>query len=170
MSEERVRQDLTGVEAALSSLTPTPTGVDRDRVMYLAGRAAAGGSLDLPRRRAWWLWPSATAASLLLAVTFAAMWHARGEPVVVYRDRPVAAPQPAEQPRVATEEKQEVEGEVAIASPGAPWRTDYLQLRRLVTMRGIDALPESRAAPASHVETLRWGSGFDRALAEFLEG
>jgi len=164
MSEERVRQDLTGVEAALSSLRPTPTGVDRDRLMYLAGRAAAG-SLDSPRPRGWWVWPSATAASLLLAVTFATMWHARGEPMVVYRDRPVAAPQPAERPGVATEE------EVESASPRKEWRTDYLRLRRLVLTDGIDAaIPQSRSTPAADVEVLRWRSGFDRTVEELLEG
>jgi len=178
MSDQRMSEELAAVESALSSLDPAPTGVERDRVMYLAGRAAAGGSFDPLPARAAWLWPSTTAASLLVAVAFAAMWHARGEPVVVYRDRPAAARQPtpppaerrAEQPRMATEAKQEVQEEVENASPGAPWRTDYLRLRRLVTTRGIDALPESGSAPAPRVETLRWGSGIERTLAELLDG
>jgi len=159
-------EELAAVENALSSLRPTPTGVDRDRVMYLAGRAAAGGPLDSPRRPAGWLWPSATAASLLLAVTFATVWLARGKPVVVYRDRPVAAPQPAEQPRLATDENEEVK----VASPQRPWRNDYLQLRRLLTAQGANAIPETGSAPASQAETLRWGSGFERTLEELLEG
>ena len=170
MSEERMKQDLTSVEATLSALRPTPTGVDRDRLMYLAGRAAAASSLGLRRPRADWLWPSTTAASLLLAITFAAMWHARGEPVVVYRDRPVAASQLAEQPRVAAVEKEKEEVQVESASPRKAWRTDYLQLRRLVATQGVGAIPESGAPPASHVEPLRWGSGFDRTLAELLDG
>ncbi len=154
---------LAAVENALSSLTPTPTGVDRDRVMYLAGRAAAERSPD-SRLRAYWLWPCATAASVLLAVTFATMWAGRGEPVVVYRDRPVAAPRQSQRRDAAIEEK------VESASPRKQWRTDYLRLRRLVITQGVGAFPESEAAPASDVETLRWRSGFDRTLEELLEG
>ena len=165
MSEERVRQDLTGVEAAISSLSPTPTGVDRDRLMYLAGRATAAGSLDARRPRAHWAWPSATAASLLLAVTFATMWAARGEPVVIYRDRPVAAPRESQQPDAAVEE------EVESASPRKPWRTDYLRLRRLVLTDGIDAAePQFGSTPVADVEVLRWRSAFDRTLEDLLEG
>jgi hypothetical protein len=159
-----MRRDLTGVEAALSSLRPAPTGVDRDRLMYLAGRAAAAGSLGARRPRASWLWPSATAASLLLAVTFATMWLGRGEPMVVYRDRPVAAPHASQRPSAPIEE------EVEAATPRKQWRTDYLQLRRLVTTQGVDAIPEMRSAPASGAETLRWRSGFDRTLEELFEG
>ena len=56
MSEKRVKPDLEAIQSALSSLRPTESGVDRDRLMYLAGQAAGGaGSVDVPRRRAGWM-------------------------------------------------------------------------------------------------------------------
>ena len=38
MSEKRINEELAAVEAALASLKPAASGVDRDRVMFLAGR------------------------------------------------------------------------------------------------------------------------------------
>lgn len=168
MSEERMNRDLKAVEAALSSLTPTPSGVKRDRLMYLAGRAAAeersatGGRLPVS-----WLWPCATAASVLVAVAFAAMWFAGGKPEVriVYRDLPVRVPEQPQQPTVPTDEN------VEPASPRKQWRTDYLRLRHLVMTEGIDAaIPQSGSAPGADSEVLRWRSGLDRTLEELLEG
>jgi len=156
--------DLEATEAVFSSLRPAPSGVDRDRLMYLAGRAATGaGSADVQRPRGRWLWPCSTAASLLVAVTFAGMWLSHGEPEVriVFRDPPVAVPEPSEQPAEATD--------VVDASPRESWRTDYLRLRRLVMTEGVEAMPPG-AAPAADVETLRWRSGFSRTLEELLEG
>ena len=95
MSQDRVNPDLAAVEAAVGSLRPAASGVDRDRLMYLAGRAAGGDGSHHARRRAGWFWPCSTAASLLVAVTFAGMWLSRGEPEVriVFRDRPVTVPE-----------------------------------------------------------------------------
>jgi hypothetical protein len=161
MSEKPVKNDLAAVEAALGALRPVPSGVDRDRLMYLAGEAAASRSLSRRRRWADWLWPCATAASVLLAVTFATMWFARGEPRIVYVERPARAREDSSPPAAPRTE--------AVRRPKR-WRTDYLQLRRLVMSRGVDALPETPSGPASGAETLRWGSGLDRTLEELLEG
>jgi hypothetical protein len=166
MSEKRMTRDRTSVEAALSSLHPAPTGVDRDRLMYLAGRAAADGSPGARRLLADWLWPVATAASLLLAVTFATMWVARGGPRIVYVERPAQAQKGVPQATAPPTEAAEPEPKPRQKR----WRTEYLQLRRLVTTRGVEAIPEMRSAPASDVETLRWRSAFDRTLEELLEG
>ncbi len=158
MSEKPVKNDLAAVEAALGALRPTPSGVDRDRLMYLAGRAAGSRSQGARRRRADWLWPCATAASMLLAVGFAMMW-ATAEPEVriVYRDRTVPIEEPSQQ-------------RVEVASTLKPWRTDYLRLRHLVMTEGVDALGPSDAGPGVEVEPLRWRSVHDRTLEELLEG
>ncbi len=164
MSQDKVNPDLEAMEAAFSSLRPAPSGVDRDRLMYLAGQAATGsGSADVRPPRAGWWWPCSTAASLLVAVTFAGLWLSRGEPEVrvVFRERPVAVPQPTEQLDEATD--------VVDASPRKSWQTDYLRLRRLVMTQGVEAMPE-KAATAADVETLRWRSGLQRTLEELLEG
>ena len=63
---EELPEDLKAIEASLIGLTPAAGQLDRDRVMYLAGRASAKPT---PRVAAIG-WPLATAASLLLALTF----------------------------------------------------------------------------------------------------
>lgn len=166
MSQDKMKPDLEAMEAALSSLRPAPSGADRDRLMYLAGQAATGaGSADARPPRTGWFWPCSTAASLLVAVTFAGMWLSRGEPEVrvVFRDRPVAAPQPPDQADEA------IAADVVDASPGKSWQTDYLRLRRLVMTEGVEAMPERTATPSADVETLRWRSGFQSMLKELLE-
>lgn len=166
MSEKKVKPDLEAIQSALSSLQPTESRVDRDRLMYQAGQAAVGAvSVDVPRRRVGWMWPCATAASLLVAVTFAGMWLSRGEPEVriVYRDRPVAVPEVPDK----TVEAINVADD---ASPRESWRSDYLRLRRLVTTDGVGAMPKDVAPPPDDDEVLRWGSGFQQTLDELLEG
>ncbi len=161
-----MKPDLEAIETALASLQPAPSGVDRDRLMYLAGRAATGGgSPDARRPRAGWLWPCSTAASLLVAVTFAAMWLGRGEPEVriVYRDRPVAVPEASEQPG-------EVVDDVEDGPARESWRSDYLRLRRLVMSEGVEAMPPTSSGAPAAGETLRWRSGFQQTLEELLEG
>lgn len=65
-------------EAALSRMRPRSAGVQRDRVMYLAGRASreAAGNRWRPQT-------VATAAGWLLAAGFCGLWLQRPEPVVV---------------------------------------------------------------------------------------
>jgi hypothetical protein len=165
MSEKPVKNDLSAVEAALGALRPAPSGVDRDRLMYLAGEAAASRSRGGRRRRADWLWPCATAASVLLAVTFATMWFAAEPEVrIVYVSERDETPKPAPQPTAVTEQ------DIERALPQKKWRTDYLQLRRLVMTEGVDLLPPSESAPGADVETLRWRSIHERTLKELLEG
>ena len=79
MSEKSIKQELAAVEAALASLKPAAAGVDRDRVMFLAGRVSAT-AIVLPRQRRQlqWLWPCTTAVSLLLAIASSGMLFMRG--------------------------------------------------------------------------------------------
>ncbi|MFZ1935454.1 MAG: hypothetical protein WCB27_25905 [Thermoguttaceae bacterium] len=155
MSQERLNDELAAIEAALSSLTPVASGIDRDRLMFLAGRNAA--SRGSPRRRlAAKIWPMATAASLFVAATFAILWGTSKKPQLVERsDNVLMADVPA-----AVDVRVD-------ASPPSPW--ENRRLYRLVLEKGIDALPESPGhfvpgAPAvPHEETHR------NLLKQFLD-
>jgi hypothetical protein len=131
MSQEPLNPELAALEARLTALTPRPAGLDRDRLMFLAGRAAAAQTA----RRGWtsWLWPCATAASLALAVVLG-LRGARPQPV---------GPQAAD---------------VAAAAPDTsrPGPNSYMELRARLLARGVDALPESSAsADPSPAQPLR---------------
>src|ERR1043165_8634325 len=52
-------EDLTPLEAALTGLSPVPPRLDRDALMYAAGRAAA---------RRTWLWPAVAASFALVSI------------------------------------------------------------------------------------------------------
>jgi hypothetical protein len=86
MSEKRLNEELAAVEAALASLTPVPSTIQRDQLLFLAGQAAAASVASRRRRRfAAWLWPCATSASLLVAAGFGALWAAGRTPQIVER-------------------------------------------------------------------------------------
>jgi hypothetical protein len=131
MFQERLNPELAAVEAALASLVPKASGVDRDRLMFLAGQAAAR-----PRRGAW-LWPCATAASLLLAAALGITIVVHGGPRTL--ERIVYVPV---QPQAASEWS----ATVAFDRSPEPMRADYLRLRRTVLDRGVEAISESPAA------------------------
>ena len=64
MSEGPISEEIAAIEAALGSLTPAAGGLDRDRVMFLAGRVS-GERLQPARPVAARRWPSVMAASLV---------------------------------------------------------------------------------------------------------
>ncbi len=170
MSEEPVRKDLQAVEAALASLHPAPCGVDRDRMMFLAGRASAEkispAGLD---RRASWLWPCATAATALVAVTFATLWLAAGGRQAAERD--AGPPRPVEAEGQQWDEKPWAVGpaiEVAWAEKNG--RTGYFQLRQLVLKQGVDALPRPRVSAPREIDVPTWRPGQSGPVGLLLEG
>ena len=73
--EHPLPAELAALERHLAALTPAAPRVDRDRLMFAAGRASAmaGGSPSVarPQPPTVWLWPAATAlmtaATILLA-------------------------------------------------------------------------------------------------------
>ncbi len=161
MSQEKLNAELAAVEAVLLSLKPKPSSLERDRVLFLAGRASL-------RRRGpgSWLWPCATAASLLAAVTLGGVLLVRGGPNVVERVVYIEATAPTGESTVA--------GDTVGGDSVGDWpvrkelRTDYLQLRRLVLTEGVDALPELRATPAADTEIPKWRPGLHIKLEELL--
>lgn len=151
MSHERITIDpeLSAIEAALGSLVPARSRIDRDLVMFRAGQAAARAPSR--SRRAW----IACAASLGLVALAEALLlaHRPPQPIV---ERVVVAREPAKPPV-------EVPHESAVAAkPAAPvsgssanefalGRTAYERLAEQVIRYGLDGLPAPAAtawAPA----------------------
>jgi len=146
MSEKRLNEELAAVEAALGSLQPKSTALDRDRLMFLAGRAAA------ERKPTAWLWPLATAATTLVAITFGTMLATRDGPQVVERVVYVRPTQQADKPPATS----------------AELRTDYLKLRRLVLLQGVDAMPEPVFQAELAIPTL--GNRNGRTIERLIDG
>lgn len=147
MSQERMNDDLAAIEAALCSLTPVRSGIERDRLMFLAGRASAN-QRSSARRLAARLCPIATAASLLAATTFGILWAASSRARLV---------EPTTNVLVASVPTPFDVG--ADTSAPSPW--ENRRLCQLVLEKGIDALPESNShrvsgiTPMPHEETYR---------------
>jgi hypothetical protein len=118
---------LEALAGALRGLAPRAGGLDRDRLMFRAGRASA------PRG---WAWPLATLVSGAAAVALAVLLWARPETpprvVFVQADQPSASDGRAPRP--------DVEG-----APGG-W-SHYLQLQEKLLRDGLDALPEPPDQP-----------------------
>jgi hypothetical protein len=120
---------LDALAGALRGLAPRPGKIDRDRLMFQAGRASA------PRG---WAWPLATVASAAAAAVLGVLLWARPEspPRTVYVQ--------TERPATASDER--ASGPDAGAAPGR-W-SHYLQLQEDLLRDGLDGLPAPSDAPA----------------------
>jgi len=165
----------------LASLLPVASSIDRDRLMYLAGQSAAKS-----RQRgsaAAWLWPCATAASVLVAVTLTALMLGRGpqvvEKIVYVPAKEVTKPQKQPSTPVPDEKPRLAKDDVAVPSTSpksvdkTPKRTkkprnDYLQLRRMVMAQGVDALPKLNRKSVPAAKTPKWAPGPRTALEQSL--
>jgi hypothetical protein len=140
MSQEDLTSEQIAFEATLSAMRPAVAAVDRDRLMYLAGRASAeADERSIASTKGWerlrtWLWPCATAASLLLAVGLGAI--ALGPSQVVERIVYVERERPVPVLPIPSSDRDELR-------PTA----DYLRLRELVLREGVDAIPASSRRP-----------------------
>jgi hypothetical protein len=134
MSHEQHDHALDSFAAQLAALRPA-SGIDRDALLYAAGRAAGEATAAGRRSRVGeWLSRLALAASLLLAATFAALWwNGRSSPAPIVVEKPVeVAPAP-----LADEEKHDTEA-IQLAAP----EESYLHLRHIALRDGVDAWPE----------------------------
>ena len=132
MSEPLDRPEMTALEASLGKLAPCPAALDRDRLLFEAGRASAR-----PGR----LWQGAAAAASLTAAALALLLVLRPAPVTVVEPRVVYVHErPAPQP--APEDPATPPAEVATADDEAPVpQTEYLRRRQEVLRWGVDMLP-----------------------------
>ncbi len=138
MSIHENQRPLDEFEAQLAALRPAPTGIDRDALLYAAGRAAGAISIRTPARPRRWLSPLVTVASVALAATFAALWwnQASRPPQIVHASPDVAVELPA---AVAVDD--------ASLPPTGNSTESYFHLRQVALREGIDAWPQ------------RWPSG-----------
>ena len=84
MSEETENPELQAFETALTSLRPTPSAVDRDRIMFASGRKAGRNTIS-HRRRGPWLWPLATIATGIVAFACGMTISPSPQPQIVQR-------------------------------------------------------------------------------------
>jgi hypothetical protein len=155
MSEERIEKlpaDLKALEAALGGMRPAAGAIDRDRLMYLAGRA----SVDRGRRIARFGWPLASAALLLLSVTLLArqtIWPGGKERIVYLQSGD------NEQVAIATSHGfPDLPSSWPPTTHSAEGDSDYLQLRNVVLTRGIEAVPSDQRARAPETPVPAWSA------------
>jgi hypothetical protein len=152
-AEPELTPDLKAIEGKLSRLVPAGARVDRDRMMYEAGRAAEratyepSASPSLRRRGNVWVWRGVsafmTAASLLLGTML--VWQQQALEVAQREQtqRPVpqqivSEQQPANSasPAAPTAPDIRMANWIALQQPG----NGYLGIRYTALTRGVDAI------------------------------
>jgi hypothetical protein len=126
MSERSHDATLTEFERALAALEPVPPALDRDRLLFEAGRRSA--------RRRGWPWPAAALG--LLAAALGGTLLLRPAPPVVVRVVRVPVVSPSGAPDGDSED-----GPIPADRPG------YFQLREHLLTRGLESLPTPAPAP-----------------------
>ena len=121
------------LEIALRHLRPAPAGVNRDRIMFLAGQTSGRR-----QRRAW----QGVSCCLAAAIAILALWRPAGVPDAGPRPTTVAANH-----QTTPVFSQGSHDSLRLQRSEA--FTDYLRLRRMVRDRGLDALPPLAPRPAS---------------------
>jgi hypothetical protein len=149
-AEPELTPDLKAIEGKLARLVPAGARVDRDRLMYEAGRAATVAvnepfpSPSLQGRGSVWVWRGVsafmTAASLMLGTMLVWQRHSF-EMALQQQNQPVIAPQlasvqqPAGSPRLAPPDIRTANW-IALRQPA----TGYLGVRFTALTRGVDAI------------------------------
>jgi hypothetical protein len=134
--------ELDALAGALRGLTPRVHGLDREALLFRAGRASA------PRP---WAWPLATAAAMLTAAVLGGILLTRPGPpprertvhIVVVRPETPAPQEPTPDPPPAP---------VDAVSPGAVTR--YRRLQEHLLRWGLDGLPTPPPAPPREPATV----------------
>ena len=134
MQDERLTPSEMELEAALSGLKPAGAIANRDRVMFLAGRASM-------RRRSH-LWQGAS-AFLTIALIVSLLVRPKPETSLSQRDLIVVVNDQARSLSVASDATSDVDSAKVQAY------REYVRLRRAVLERGVDALPAATVAPAN---------------------
>lgn len=163
MSEEPIDRDLAAFEAALLPLVPSPSTVDRDRLMFLAGQAAGRR-----RRRGAWLWPGTALAATLLAGAMGFLLAARAQPQVV--ERIVYVPSPEQNLRPPLPDEGPGADSRSVPSTPSPAVVDYLRLRRLVLTEGIGAVPEPAPSRAPRKDSQERVPSYQEILEQLMKG
>jgi hypothetical protein len=123
--------ELKRLEQALRGLTPRPANLDRDQLMYDAGRASVRRSL---------VWPLSAAGMTVVAGFLALALMVRGSPrVVEFVQVPLPAPLPAPPaPPPTPQPVEELGGQPA--SVEEPPHHSYWRLHQTATQQGIEQM------------------------------
>lgn len=170
MADDKIlNEDLTDMETTLSALRPrvVGSGVDRDRLMFLAGQMSIKAAPAANPVRGW-LWPAATAVSTLVAATLGFLLGGQTETL---RPAPIGAhaqPGPLPADAVRTTQKTPVAVEsVPDDQPSfpEPEKTTFesglfdssrnIRLRQIALVMGVDALPLPRTTGSATAEPAR---------------
>lgn len=144
--QPRLNDNLDPLAAALSNLAPRSSELNRDRLMYEAGRSAALASIT-PNRSALRFWKITTSLSTLTAAFLAALTLPQ------LMEQPVEGPVPVrltQQEASPSETQPASEPDSILVLSPRPGRTvrsgemSYLDRRNLVIAHGIETLPTSR--------------------------
>jgi hypothetical protein len=164
--------ELAALEGMLSGLRPAASGVDRDRLMFLAGQASVAPAAKVPSTLSSRVWKSistlTTAAAVVLAAGCWSLWQentalrtlAFNAPSVPSRTLPdpTETASPAMSPSQSTMISQSPIASTRDEKPSGP--ATYLQLRTRIQQYGIEALATNEPvatgsqAPAATYESL----------------
>lgn len=150
MQDDRLTPSEERLEAALGSLKPGAASVNRDALMFAAGRASA--------RRQHYVWQGISVSLLVLLAVSIATRPKPIEPQV--REILVTA---SAQSSVAVPPTRRVSEPIDVAEIEAAAR--YRRLQRAVLERGIEALPASVASPSTEREPPLNRSSIDDILS-----
>jgi len=167
-SQFEIAADLKALEARLRQLSPKPAAIERDRLMFAAGRVAEraeimagrshGDELVTPvtrsmhrQSRTAWGWPTATAvmtaATLLLATTLAWRESERSHgPETASLPTPVAVQKSERVNLRESDNEVEMASSVLVSHPAIG--RGYFELRNIALTQGVNALPSIPSASA----------------------
>jgi hypothetical protein len=146
MSDQSPNPALNALESKLTSLTPLPSGLDRDYLLYHAGRASVRGL--------GWFWPSATGFLLLvtagLSLALLVRPVQRPEPQVIERivRVPLEVPRPAAPSTSAQALSPHVAATYSSDDEYEKQQAENARARRQAFRFGVDSVPPP---PASSV-------------------
>lgn len=133
-------ENLDQFERTLAALAPVAPRLDRDAVMYEAGRGSS---------RRHWIWPTAAWGFALLAAGFGIRLASRDarvvERIVVVREE--ASPSKSAETPTKVDSKFAFERSDATGDSGPNGRTPYLELQREILLNGD--VPPPLAPPES---------------------
>jgi len=181
MSHEN-HEVLSELESALASLRPPASqlqsGAERDRLIYLAGRASVETKAAPRRRLSVLAWPLATAAMALIALSLGALLlherQIRYDLLAAAQRDPSKARRPAaDSDRDAASPVREIPATIGSSrnpagreAQGIAPLVSYLRLRGRVLREGVDALP----APTNREFETNYKSFTPRSSLEIFEG
>jgi hypothetical protein len=136
---------LSALESKLTSLTPLPSSVDRDYLLYHAGRASVRGT--------GWFWPSATGLLFVVTVglSFALLYRPVQllDPVIQVRTVYVPALPPPPVSGLTRPSDSYYSAPDASVDDHEREQSDNLRFREQVFRFGVEALPPSRPSAAA---------------------